>query len=81
MTSFPLGVLIVVAATQAPISRPAVPDSAGAAAVTLETEGLPETSVGTHCFNQVFTNSVEKIQKAQLHTFQIKRIPPPACTD
>jgi hypothetical protein len=65
MTSFPLGVLIVVAATQASSSKPAVPEPAGPAPITLTAEGLPATAVGTDAYKKLFTVSEDAMQKAR----------------
>jgi hypothetical protein len=66
MTTFPVAALLVLAATQPSSSRPAIPEPAGAAPVTLGTESLPETAVGTHSFKKLFTVSEDAIQKARL---------------
>jgi hypothetical protein len=66
MTTFPVAALLVLAATQAPSSRPAIPEPAGAAPITLGTEGRLETAVGTHSFKKLFTVSEDAIQKARL---------------
>ena len=67
MTTLPAGAWRVVAATPASRSRPATPEPAGAAPVTLGTERLPETAVGSQSFKKLFTVSEDEIQKAQLH--------------
>lgn len=66
MTTFPIAALVVLAATQAPSSRPVRFEPAGAAPVMLRTEGVPETAVGTHSFKKLFTASEDAIQKARL---------------
>jgi hypothetical protein len=64
MTSFPLGVLIVVAAAQVPGSTPAAPESKGPPLVTIRIDALPET-VGTQSFDKLFTVSEGDVRKAQ----------------
>jgi hypothetical protein len=66
MTTFPVAALLVLAAAQASNSRPAIPEAAGAAPVTLATEGLPAPAVGTHSFKKLLTVSEDAMQKARL---------------
>lgn len=65
MTSFPLGLLIVVAATQVPGSTLAAPASAGTAPAAVRIDGLPETAVGARSFDKLFTVSEGDVRKAQ----------------
>jgi hypothetical protein len=75
MTSFPLGVLIVVTAAQVPGSMPAAPESAGPAPVIIRIDELPET-VGTRPFKKIFTVSEDAIRKAQAHPRAEAQSPP-----
>ena len=66
MTSFTLGMLIVIAAAQAPSPRPAATEPAAADPVTFRVAALPETEVGTQSFSKLFTLSEDDIRKAQV---------------
>ena len=66
MTTFPAAVLLVLAATQAPGSRPAIPEPAEAPSVAQGTESLPESKVGKDSFKKIFSFSEDANQKEQV---------------
>jgi hypothetical protein len=77
MTSFSLGVVMVVAAAQVPGPMPGPTASAGAAPVIIRIDELPET-VGTRPFRKVFTVSEDTLRKAQAHARAAAQSPAPS---
>ena len=65
MTSVPVIALIVIASVQAPSSKQGLQEDVTAARAIPSDESLPETAIGTHPFQKLFTQSNEAVNQAE----------------